>query len=224
MGCSIGEVSRVNAFALVSYIPGQMGRFLDELRRELVPACTAQSHVTILPPRILDYPPDQGWREASEILRGVRPVEIELRDVDVFPVSRAIYLSIGLGSKELDSLHSRLNSGHLHFAEPFAFHPHVTLAQDVPPERVEEVADYARRRWAAWSSSKRFHAERIVFVQNGVDQSSGCSQWIDLAKCDLGRQSEPWQWSDDGSLSRTSPFGPLPSSASPSVDGGGGSQ
>ena len=221
MGCSAGEVSRVNAFALVSYIPGQLGRFLDELRCELVPDSTARSHVTILPPRILEGPPDQGWREASEILRGAQPVEIELREVEVFPVSRAIYLSIGLGFQELERLHRRLNSGRLCFQEPFSFYPHVTLAQDVPPERVAEVANYARERWADCRSAKRFQAERIVFVQNGVERPSGCSHWIDLAHCDLGRPSEPWEWSDDGSLSRTSPFGPLPSSAFPSVGGGG---
>ncbi len=224
MGCVFGEVSRVNAFALVTYIPGPLGRFLDELRRELVPACTAKSHVTILPPRILEAPPDQGWKEASEILRATTPLEVELRDVEVFPISQAIYLSIGEGKSDVERLHNRLNSGQLKFNEPFEFHPHLTLAQEIAEERLDEVVAHARERWSEWSSSKRFLAERMVFVQNGVEVPTGCSQWIDLAKCDLGRPCEEWHWSDDGSLSRTSPFGPVPASSPLVARGGEGSR
>jgi len=222
MGCPVGEVSRVNSFALVSYIPGPLGRFLDGLRRELVPACTAQSHVTILPPRTLDDPPDRGWREAGEILCGTQPLEIELRDVAVFPISQAIYLSIGDGYQDIERLHKHLNVGLLHSNEPFAFHPHVTLAQEVLPDQVEKVVEHARRRWREWAQSKRFVAERLVFVQNGVEVPTGYSQWIDLAQCDLGRPCEPWDWTDDGSLNRTSPFAPAP--ASLVGRGGGGSR
>jgi len=224
MGCPVGEVSRVNAFALVSYIPGPLGRFLDGLRRELVPACTAQSHVTILPPRVLEEPPDQGWSEAAEVLRNTPPLEIELGDVEIFPVSQAIYLSLARGADAIERLHHRLNAGQLEFAEPFTFHPHVTLAQEVKPERLDEVVAHARKVWQEWNGARRFLAERLVFVQNGVSEN-GLSQWIDLAKCDLGHPCESWHWTDDGSLSRTSPFGPAAvSPATLAGRGGAGSR
>ncbi|MEO8026046.1 MAG: 2'-5' RNA ligase family protein [Bryobacteraceae bacterium] len=209
MGCLIGEVSPVNAFALVSYIPGSLGRFLDGLRRELVVQCTAQSHLTVLPPRILEGRPDEGWSEIQEGLRNVGPVHVELRSIEIFPVSRAIYLSLGQGFSELERLHSKLNVGKLYFKEPFLYHPHITLAQDVPADRVDSIAELAASRWAEADVPRQFRMERLTFVQNGVGRASGCSEWIDLTTCDLGQPSEPWNWSDDGSLSRTSPIVPL---------------
>ncbi len=218
MGCSFGEVSRVNAFALVSYIPGPLGKYLDDLRQELVPGCTAQSHVTVLPPRILEAAPDTSWQESVETLRRTQPFELELADVEVFPGSGAVYLSIGTGYREIENLHTSLNVGGMRFSEPFVYHPHVTLAQSVPADQAADVREMARRRWAEWTQARTFFVERLILVQNGVEHLSGCSAWIDLAKCDLGHPCEPWRWSDDGSLSRTSPFGPPSASGRSSLN------
>ena len=53
---------RLNVFALVIYIPDPLGRFLDDLRRELVPGCNPHAHVSVLPPRPLAV----DWQVASE--------------------------------------------------------------------------------------------------------------------------------------------------------------
>ena len=50
-----GDVERINSYAVVCYIPGALGEFITRLRESLVPGCTAQSHVTILPPRRSDF-------------------------------------------------------------------------------------------------------------------------------------------------------------------------
>ena len=50
----VGE--RINSYALVSYVPGRLGAYLDRMRRELVSSCCAQSHITILPPRTIFAP------------------------------------------------------------------------------------------------------------------------------------------------------------------------
>ena len=41
----------MNQFALVIYIPDPLGRFLDDLRRELAPDCVPHAHVSVLPPQ-----------------------------------------------------------------------------------------------------------------------------------------------------------------------------
>jgi hypothetical protein len=45
--------ARLNVFALVIYIGDPLGRFLDDLRRELSPQCNPHAHVSVLPPRPL---------------------------------------------------------------------------------------------------------------------------------------------------------------------------
>ena len=172
---------RLNLFALVIYIPDPLGRFLDELRRELVPHYNPHAHVSVLPPRSLSVP----WAQASEQARGLTdgwaPFEIELTSIGIFPATEVVYLEIGNGSMEMRALHSAMNTRALDWDEPFVYHPHVTLAQDIPHERVAELTDLARRRWADYPGSRVFRAERAVFVQNAGD-----NRWVDLAEYALG--------------------------------------
>src|SRR5450756_2278998 len=56
---------RLNVYALVIYIPDPLGRFLDDLRRGLVPECNPHAHVSVLPPRPLAV----DWQEAGEQVR-----------------------------------------------------------------------------------------------------------------------------------------------------------
>ena len=42
----ISAEERLNVFALVIYVPGPLGKFLDDLRRKLVPGCNPHAHVS----------------------------------------------------------------------------------------------------------------------------------------------------------------------------------
>ena len=98
---AIPAEERLNVFALVIYIPGPLGLFLDSLRRDLVPDYDPHAHVSVLPPRSLAV----GWRVASqeaEALAASRaPFEIELTEVSVFPVTGVVYIEVGAGGDEL---------------------------------------------------------------------------------------------------------------------------
>lgn len=176
-----GGGERQNLFALVIYIPDPLGRFLDDLRRELVPGCNPHAHVSVLPPRGLSVP----WRIASEQARnlteGWAPFDLELTSVEMFPATEVIYIEIGSGATEMRGLHSAMNSGALDWDEPFTYHPHITLAQDVPNGNAAELIQEARRRWAEYRGSRVFRAERAMFVQNVGDNC-----WVDLAEYSLG--------------------------------------
>jgi 2'-5' RNA ligase len=172
---------RLNIFALVVYIPGPLGVFLDDLRRELVPHYNPHAHVSVLPPRPLAV----DWQTASEQARTLTgswaPFEVQLTRIHVFPTSEVIYLEVGEGASELYRMHAAMNLTDLAFTEPYPYHPHVTVAQEIPHERVSEVQELAQRRWDEFPGPRTFRAERAAFVQNTL---TNC--WIDLAEYSLG--------------------------------------
>jgi 2'-5' RNA ligase len=171
----------INCFALVTYIPGSLGEFLDHLRRELVPACVPRAHVTILPPRPVSAPVEAAVEQLNGWIADTPTFEIEARQVEIFGTTSVIYIGLGAGREELQGIHDRFNSGHLGFAEPFAYHPHVTLAQDLLPDQVQRVHEEAKRRWAEFKGERAFAVETVTFVQNTSD-----NRWLDLAHWTLG--------------------------------------
>jgi 2'-5' RNA ligase len=172
---------RLNVYALVIYIPDPLGRFLDDLRRELVPGCNPHAHVSVLPPRPL--PGD--WQAAGEQVQaftaGQRPFPVELGEIQMFPGTNVIYVELRSGREELSSMHDALNGKALVFEEPFVYHPHVTLAQEIPPGEVAAVHELAGRRWKEFQGERVFQADHAAFVQ-----STAGNCWIDLANFALG--------------------------------------
>ena len=166
---------RLNVFALVIYIPGPLGAFLDDLRRELVPHYNPHAHVSVLPPRPLAV----DWRTASSQARaltgGWGNFEVQLTNIGIFPVTNVIYIEVGAGALDLRRMHGAMHQTDLAFDEPFPYHPHITLAQEIPYERVTEVQELAERRWAEFTGPRSFLADRATFVQNTL---GNC--WIDL--------------------------------------------
>jgi 2'-5' RNA ligase len=171
---------RINSFALVSYIDGPLGSFLDALRRELAPLCMARAHVSILPPRPLQVSPATAWEQIQRQSGQFSPFTLETTAVEVFPVTAVIYLALGAGRETLERMHVALNTGGLAFAEPFRYHPHVTLAQELPLESVEKATELARRRWADFSERRSFTVGTMTFVQNTT-----ANRWLDLGECAL---------------------------------------
>jgi 2'-5' RNA ligase len=183
---------RINSFALVSYIPEPLAGFLDRMRQELVPDCFLRAHVTILPPRPISSTPGAAWDLVRWFAPQFAPFDVDLTSVEVFPVSDVIYVNVGGGTEQLRHMHATLNSDGLRFPDPFAYHPHVTLAQNLQPDQVDELTRVARARWAEWSFSKTFRVDKAVFVQN-----TRRNEWIDLGECRLGH--------DDAKLVRELP-------------------
>ena len=172
---------RLNVFALVIYIPDPLGRFLDDLRKELVPGCNPHAHVSVLPPRPLAV----DWQVASEQVRQCaaarQPFDVTLGAINMFPVTNVIYIELAAGAEQLFEMHQAMNTDALQFAEPFAYHPHITLAQEIALDSVGDVERKAHKLWASYTGPRTFRAERTAFVQNTL---GNC--WIDLAESELG--------------------------------------
>jgi 2'-5' RNA ligase len=174
-GQELGDV-----FALVAYIPDPLRKFLDDLRRELVPGCVPAAHVTILPPRPLSGTQEAAIETIRERIQDFSPFEIETGEVVVFPVSDVVYLSIKKGSKRLLEMHPALNVGPLKYQEPFPYHPHITLAQNLTFEQSVELAALARLRWSEYPYPRAFMVESLAFVR-----STKGNLWVDLAHFQL---------------------------------------
>jgi len=172
---------RINSFALVSYIPEPLAGFLDRLRQELVPNCFLRAHVTILPPRPVRSTPEAAWKTVRTMAPLFAPFEVELAQVEVFPVTDVIYVEIGRGRDQMRDMHDALNAEGFLSHEPYPYHPHVTLAQDLKSDEVDELARVARARWAECKLLKTFRVDKLVFVQN---TRRNC--WLDIGESALG--------------------------------------
>ena len=172
---------RLNVFALVIYIPEPLGAFLDDLRRELVPHYNPHAHVSVLPPRPLSVAPETASKQVQALAETWPPFDVHLTDIAVFPNTDVIYIEVGEGAKELRGMHSAMNDRALECQEPYPYHPHITLAQEIPAADVPAAIELATRRWREFTGPRHFRADRAVFVQNSVNDV-----WIDLAEYPLG--------------------------------------
>jgi 2'-5' RNA ligase len=179
--CRVPAEQRLNVFALVIYIPGPLGIFLDDLRRELAPGCNPHAHVSVLPPRPLAVEWEEASNHARALIENCPPFLIDLAEVDMFPVTNVTFIGVGNGAAELVRMHAAMTDGPLQFNEPFIYHPHITLAQDIPAELSVETHETAQRRWQEYRGVRSFHADHAVFVQNTLN-----NQWIDLAEFRFG--------------------------------------
>ncbi|MDP8979788.1 MAG: 2'-5' RNA ligase family protein [Acidobacteriota bacterium] len=175
-------LDRINSYAIVAYIPQPLAGYLDRLRQELVPNCFLRAHITVLPPRPISSTPESAWNQVRMLARRFLPFKIELTGVEVFRASDVIHVSVGAGFVSLEQMHEAMNTGGLKFKEPHGYHPHVTLAQDLKSDEVDELVDVARHRWAEFGFERSFQVETITFVQ-----ATRWKQWIDLGECNLGR-------------------------------------
>jgi hypothetical protein len=172
---------QLNVFALVIYIPPPLGTFLDELRRDLVPGCAPHAHVSVLPPRCLAVDQHTASEHVRALVEGWTPFEVALEDIRTFPVTDVVYIGAGAGATELRRMHDALDSGVLWCREPFKYHPHITVVQDVPHHDVPGLREDARRRWREYSGPRKFLADRATFVRNTIDDT-----WIDLDEYSMG--------------------------------------
>jgi 2'-5' RNA ligase len=186
----------IEFYALVAYLPEPIAGFLAGLRHELDPHFLGRPHLTILPPRPLRCSSDAAWKDVRRHIALNHPISVGLGNVETFPGSRVIFVSLSVGEREVEILHEHLNAGRVNFLEAWQFHPHVTLAHGVPEDRFSMTSQIARVRWAEYSGPRTFSLTRLDWAktevqtdparigQPGLVQSD--TKWTDLEHCDLG--------------------------------------
>ncbi|MGI8746631.1 MAG: 2'-5' RNA ligase family protein [Bryobacteraceae bacterium] len=171
---------RINLFAFVSYIPDPLAEFLNRLRQELVPNCFLRAHVTILPPRPIVGSSEEARACLGSLVSNFEPFEIELGRVEVFPVTDVIHIALRSGEAHLRKMHAAMDTGCLQFNEPFQYHPHITLAQNLKPDELDELIRVARQRWVEFKHPRSFLVEKLTFVQG-----TRWKEWVDLGEYPL---------------------------------------
>jgi 2'-5' RNA ligase len=169
-----------DAFALVAYLPEPLAGFVNRVRHELAPGCRLRAHITLLPPRQLACDVAIASRQLQTAVSQARAFRIEAENIEVFPVSNVVYLSIRAGCKELKDLHNQLNQGPCLSSELWCYQPHVTLAQGLASGAVAAARDLAERRWREYAGPRDFTLDKLAFVQGSAEGG-----WVDLAYWEL---------------------------------------
>lgn len=146
----VGEQVRIGvALAVPEPFGGHLQRaragFGDPLAASIAP------HVTLVGPTVLE--PEQVPRVVDHLVevcsRSV-PFSIHLRGTGSFrPVSRVVFVQVVEGIAECELLEKGVRSGPLDQPLRFNYHPHVTVAHDVPEAALDrafdELADFEAR-------------------------------------------------------------------------------
>jgi 2'-5' RNA ligase len=123
-------------------------------------------HVTLLPPTALR--PEQ-LPEVEEHLRRIAaaeaPFEMHLRGTGTFrPVSPVVFVTLAKGISDCERVEAQVRSGPLTRAVKFPYHPHVTVAHDLP----EPALDRAFEGLATYEA--RFSVWGFTMFEQGPDR------------------------------------------------------
>jgi hypothetical protein len=175
-------------YALVVYVGGPLGAFVQQLRRELRPEHGhLPAHVTVLPPRPLSGSEEGVLDRLSELCSTVQPFSVDLGDVETFlPITPTVFLRIGRGAYRMRELHDLLNTTALACEEQWPYMPHLTIAKFPANQPAITGLEICRRRWADYRGPRDVRIEQLTFVRQ-----SDAINWTDLAPLPLGRALAP---------------------------------
>ena len=170
-------------YALVGYVKGPAGEFVENLRRELHPDLPhLAAHLTLLPPRQLHGTESSALQLLEQICGEAEPFEVTLGAVESFtPVTPTVFIRVAQASRMCD-LHAQLNTQALQCREEWPYIPHMTIAKMPAGEPVQHALQIASERWEGYTGSRRILLERLTFVR---EEGQNC--WADLASILLGR-------------------------------------
>jgi 2'-5' RNA ligase len=126
-------------------IPAPWNAVLDRVRAgsgdPLAPSVPA--HVTLLgPAEVANGELDVVQEHLAAVAARHRPYPIHLRGTGTFrPVTEVVFVTVAGGGSECASLAADVRDGPLTRELSFPYHPHVTVAHDVPTEALDRVFD-----------------------------------------------------------------------------------
>jgi len=175
-------------YALVGYVKGPAGEFVENLRRELHPDLPhLAAHLTLLPPRLLHGTESEALQLLERICGEAEPFEVALGNVETFtPVTPTVYIRVSQAASRMCQLHDQLNTQTLECREEWPYVPHLTIAKMAAGHAVENAFHMASERWDRYTGSRRILLERLTFVREEVRQD-GHNCWLDVAPVPLGR-------------------------------------
>lgn len=141
-----------HTIGVVVAIPSPHRETIDAAREQYEPAASdLPAHVTILAPIDVDAEAMPAVEShLGRVAASTRPFRITLRGTDTFrPVSPVVFVAVADGTAECEELEKRVRSGDMAVETRYPYHPHVTLAHDVP----EPVLDRALAELAGFEAT-----------------------------------------------------------------------
>ena len=142
-------------FGVAIGLPEPYTSELQDWRRHLGDpnAAGIPPHVTLLPPTALR---EQALVQVEEHLRAVaaqeEPFEMVLRGSATFrPVSPVVFVPVVKGLADCERLEAQVRSGPLERELKFPYHPHVTVAHDLPEDALDRAFDGLARYEATFT-------------------------------------------------------------------------
>lgn len=169
-------------YALVTYVRGPVGEFVEQLRRELHPTIAHMAaHLTVLPPRELRGTETAALEFLEEACRRVVPFHVELGDVETFlPTTPTVFIQVKRAAYKMRELHDQLCGRTLSCVENWPYMPHLTILKTELDEQARAACAVARARWTQFPGKRQIHVEELMFVR----ENGSC--WQDVAPVALG--------------------------------------
>jgi 2'-5' RNA ligase len=146
-GARVGRVSEPD-YRTIGVAIGLPEPFHHELRERRAAAGDPQAavvppHVTLLPPTEVEV---AALFDVEEHLRRVSaahlPFELHLAGPGTFrPVSPVVFVQVSAGISQCELIEADVRSGPLFRETNFPYHPHVTVAQNVPTAQLDAAYD-----------------------------------------------------------------------------------
>ncbi len=170
----IGEV------ALVAYLPGELaGRLARIAHRLASDSPERRPHITVLPSRNVPLPDAALLEVLRRFAPAALPLRLRLGEIRTFlPVSPVIYLDVMTTDAVLDRLrHNLLQALPDSIPERFPYHPHLTLAYDLPAPAVERL----QVRWQrVWEKLRCTWPPLLELTELTLVRQVGAAEWQDL--------------------------------------------
>jgi 2'-5' RNA ligase len=148
-------------------IPEPWGGRLDRSRAEAGDPLAAliPSHVTLLGPTDVDPDALPAIEEhLSRVAAAHAPFPVHLRGTGTFrPVTEVVFVAVAAGISEFERLAGAVRSGPLERELHFPYHPHVTVAHDIPTPALDAVFD----QLAGFSA--QFSVDHVTLYVHGPD-------------------------------------------------------
>ncbi len=123
------------------------------------------AHVTLLGPTDVDadaLPSIE--RHLAEVAAGHQPYVVRLRGTGTFrPITEVVFVAVASGISQCEQLASAVRAGPLERELHFPYHPHVTVAHDIPTEAMDAVFE----ELAGFSA--RFVVDHFTLYVHGAD-------------------------------------------------------
>jgi 2'-5' RNA ligase len=124
-------------------VPEPWGRRLQDYRVALGDESARQipTHVTLLPPtEVADEELGAITAHLEDVAGRVAPFRVHLRGTGTFrPVSPVVFVVVAEGISACEQLTALVRSGPLRTDLKFPYHPHVTVAHDVPEADLDKA-------------------------------------------------------------------------------------